>query len=121
MAYEFSDSDANLIKRVGFRMTSEGVLLIAAGVAGIIYGLAHFSGGDHIALTVYMVQSIVEIVIGVSLIGVPSFFTRVAETSGKDIDELMGGMSKMSGAFRVVWVTLTLNLLLDLFLIIIGG
>lgn len=122
MAYEFSKQDGTLIKSVGFRLTTQGVVLIIAGLAGIIYAAVNFSSAeDTVSILIYTIQSAVEIFIGIGLLLSPRFFKKVAETQGKDIQELMEGLGNLNTAFIIVWTTLTLNLLLDVILIILSG
>ena len=118
MAYEFSDSDGKIIKNVGHRLTYQGILMTLAGIGGVIYSAINFSGApDPIVIYVYLFQSVVEIVIGISLLMSPAYFKRVAETEGNDVSELIGGLSNLNKTFIIVWVTITLNLILDLTLI----
>jgi len=121
MSYEFSHQDAQLIDRVGNRLMIQGIILSLAGLAGIIYSIIHYSSSDKLTIIVYAIQSIVEILIGASLLFAPSFFTRVAETEGSDIKELMGGIGQLNRAFMIVWISLSVNLILDVILILTSG
>ena len=121
MAYEFSNADGEVIKRVGLRLTTQGIILIIAGIAGLIYSIINFSTADQTTILVFLIQSIVEIIIGGSLLFAPSYFTRVAETEGEDISELMGGIDQLNRAFKIVWIALTVNLVLDVILITLAG
>ena len=121
MSYEFSEEDGALIKRVGTRLTTEGIILILAGLAGVIYFFVNLGSKDPIVIWVYLVQSLVEIIIGSSLMLSPAYFTRVAETSGRDISELIGGLGKLGNTFMIVWIALAVNLTLDVIVIFATG
>ena len=117
MEYEFSDNDAKIISTAAFRLLAQAFLLLAAGIFGILFYLFSKNLGnlDNIVM---LLQSMVEVIIFLSLFMVPKVLKKVYTTEGSDISTLVKGLAKMSQGFKYVWIAVGFNLILDIILII---
>ena len=120
MSYEFSDNDAKVVKNVSNRITVHTSLMGLAGIVGIIY-VAISSGFGELDFQIVALQSLLEVIIAIILFRVPGYFRRVADTQGKDIEELTTGLSVLGKGFRFIWIAVLISLLLDIVLIASGG
>ncbi len=114
MEYEFSDKDAKLIKSVGFRLTTQGILLALLGIVGLLIVFTKDADFSQIKNVVLLIQSIIEVAIGVVLLLAPAYFSRVDSTQGHDITELTSGLGKLATSFMYVWVFILLLAVLDI-------
>jgi len=114
MEYEFSDKDAKLIKTVGFRLTTQGVLLALLGVVGLLIVFTKDADFSQLKNVVLLLQSIIEIGIGIVLLLAPAYFSRVDSTQGHDITELTTGLNKLATSFMYVWIFILVLAVLDI-------
>lgn len=89
--YEFSSSQNELIKNLADKMRFVAAFLIAVGALGVIGGLLTLARGGLSNI----ISAVVYILIGVWTNNASSAFRRIVETSGSDIENLMGALGEL--------------------------
>lgn len=89
--YEFSSSQNELIKNLADKMRVVAYFLIVVGVLGALSGLLSLRTGGVSSI----INAVVYISIGVWTNSASSAFRRIVETSGSDIENLMGALGEL--------------------------
>ncbi|MFB2833889.1 DUF5362 family protein [Floridanema evergladense] len=103
--YEFSSSQNELIKNLADKMRFVAYFLIAGGVLGVIGGLLNLRVGVG-----SIINGIVYILIGVWTNNAASAFRRIVETTGNDIENLMGALGELRKLYTLQYWLLIIAL-----------
>ncbi|MFB2937687.1 DUF5362 family protein [Aerosakkonemataceae cyanobacterium BLCC-F154] len=103
--YEFSGSQNELIKNLADKMRFVAYFLIAAGVLSVIGGIFNLRTGLGA-----IINGVVYILIGVWTNSASSAFRRIVETSGSDIENLMGALGELRKLYTLQYWLLIIAL-----------
>jgi hypothetical protein len=118
-AFEFSEEQSNVLKRLARLMKYAAVLFIFIGVIiGIFCGftIAH----DIFRGSVYLFLTILTVVFGVWTNGISYSFRQIVETAGQDIDILMEAFKTMKRFYMLQFIWLIIITLLFLAVLILN-
>ncbi|MFB2894139.1 DUF5362 family protein [Aerosakkonemataceae cyanobacterium BLCC-F50] len=104
--YEFSSSQNELIKNLADKMRFVAYFLIAAGVLGVIGGIFNLRVGLG-----SIINGVVYILIGVWTNNASSAFRRIVETTGNDIENLMGALGELRKLYTLQYWLLIIALI----------
>ena len=107
MKYEFTPDEDKIIDGVGVRGLLIGILLIIVAIVSTIKNLILFDS-ISILFTLTMIQNIIAGVTGIAFILPFSNYRKLAKTEGKDIDEFMEGIRKMTLGFIIIIIVTVL-------------
>jgi len=105
--YEFSSSQNELIKNLADKMRFVGYFLLAVGVLGVLGGLLSIRTGGVGSI----INGVVYILIGVWTNNASSAFQRIVETSGSDIENLMGALGELRKLYTLQYWLLIIALI----------
>jgi hypothetical protein len=106
-SYEFSDSQNQLIRNLSDKMRFVGYFLIATGALIVLTGLFAFTRGGAENGFSAIIQGVIQIVIGVWTTRAAQSFKRIVETSGNDIENLMGALGELRKLYALqFWLIL---------------
>ncbi len=105
--YEFSSSQNELIKNLADKMRFVAYFLIAVGVLGALGGLLSLRAGG----AGNIISGVVYILIGVWTNNASSAFRRIVETSGSDIENLMGALGELRKLYTLQYWLLIIALI----------
>lgn len=119
--YEFSSSQNELIGDLAKKMNFVGILMMASGVISLIVGIitlfAAFSGGAFDFSSI--VNGVLLLLIGLWTRNAAQAFRRVVETTGTDIENLMGALGELRKLYTLqYWLTIIVLIFLALALIL---
>ncbi|MGA9381131.1 MAG: hypothetical protein WBV73_20405 [Phormidium sp.] len=104
--YEFSSSQNELIKNLADKMRFVAYFLIAVGALGALGGLLSLRTGG----VGNIISAVVYILIGVWTNSASSAFRRIVETSGSDIENLMGALGELRKLYTLQYWLLIIAL-----------
>ena len=105
--YEFSSSQNELIKNLADKMRFVAYFLIAVGALGALGGLLSLRTGG----VGNIISAVVYILIGVWTNSASSAFRRIVETSGSDIENLMGALGELRKLYTLQYWLLIIALI----------
>lgn len=114
--YEFSSSQNELVKNLADKMRFVAYFLIAVGVLGLIGGLLSLRAGG----VGNIISGIVYILIGFWTNNASSAFRRIVETSGSDIENLMGALGELRKLYTLQYWLLIIALVFIALALILG-
>lgn len=104
--YEFSGSQNELIKNLADKMRFVAYFLIVVGVLGALGGLLSLRTGGASSI----ISAVVYILIGIWTNSASSAFRRIVETSGSDIENLMGALGELRKLYTLQYWLLIIAL-----------
>ncbi|MFB2880417.1 hypothetical protein [Floridanema aerugineum] len=105
--YEFSSSQNELIKNLADKMRFVAAFLIGIGALGIIGGLLSLRTGG----VGNIINGVVYILTGIWTNSASSAFRRIVETSGSDIENLMGALGELRKLYTLQYWLLIIALI----------
>lgn len=119
--YEFSGSQNELIGDLAKKMNFVGILMIASGIISLIAGIvtlfAAFSGGAFDFSSI--VNGVLLLLIGLWTRNAAQAFRRVVDTTGTDIENLMGALGELRKLYTLqYWLTIIVLIFLVLALLL---
>lgn len=122
--YEFSGSQNELIGDLAKKMSFVGILMIAGAVlsliAGIITLFAGFTGASQGSFDLSsIIQGVLLLLIGIWTRNAAQSFKRVVNTTGADIENLVGALGELRKLYTLqYWLTIIALIFLALALIL---
>lgn len=121
LGYEFSDSQNELIGDLAKKMNFVGILMVASGVVSLIAGIvtlfAAFSRGTFDFSSI--VNGVLLILIGLWTRNAAQSFSRVVNTTGTDIENLMGALGELRKLYTLqYWLIIIVLIFLVLALVL---
>ena len=104
--YEFTDEQNQDISLLTSRMKTLAIVMVFAGIASIAGGIF-----DDFLRSTYILIGIIVIIIGITMFLPTDNFTKIVETKGKDITELMKGLKELNQGFNFVIITVVILLI----------
>lgn len=105
--YEFSDSQNQLIRNLSDKMRFVGYFLIATGALLVLTGLFAFTRGVAENGFSAIIQGVIQIIIGVWTAKAAQAFKRIVDTTGSDIENLMGALGELRKLYTLqFWLIL---------------
>ncbi|MHA2250497.1 MAG: hypothetical protein ACXAD7_09045 [Candidatus Kariarchaeaceae archaeon] len=98
--YEFNEEQNKDISLLTSRMKILAIVMVIAGIASILGGIFD----DDLRLH-YILNGIIVIIVGIAIFLPTDNFTKIVETTGKDISELMKGLKELSQGFNLVIIS----------------
>ena len=119
MTYEFSSSEDTIIHGVGLRGLLMGILLIFIALVDFVRMYQKEVDIDlSTGLTIF--QNVMLILIALAFVLPFNNFRNIAKTQGKDIPELMSGLSKMTYSFIIIATVMAISILSEIVRLIWG-
>ena len=120
--YEFSEKDAEVVKRFATKCLIEAILIAVIGILGIIgpsilLGAGLLTGGMALVM---IIQNILFVVIGAAFYPPYENLRNVAITQGSDIPELMKGMRKLNKLFVYLIYFVLASMTCDIIMIVLS-
>lgn len=115
--YEFSQDENVIIETLAKRMARVGLLMIALFVIIFLNNLSILSSSSVLSLiaSINIVDSILFIVMGMTLYRPTDNLKFIVSTEGQDISELMTAFGELNNGLRAVMILLVLHFILMLF------
>ncbi len=125
--YEFSNNQNTLIQDLARKMNFVAILMIAGGALGILAGVivlfvgstnANTTEGVHLDFS-SLVQGAFLLILGIWTRNAASAFKRVVNTTGRDIENLIGALRELRKLYALqYWLAIVLLVLLAIALVI---
>jgi len=119
--YEFDPSQDELIADLAKKMGFVAILLIVGGIIAIVGGLLGlFTAPPPARGSAFgsLVQGVFSLLVGNWTRGAAAGFKRIAETEGRDIENLMGALGKLRNLYGLqYWLAIVALILLALSII----
>lgn len=96
--YEFNETENATIGKTAGRARTWGIIAIIIGAIEVLSGFAFFVSPG---LLLNFFTGIVQIVIGVTFLGVGGSLKSVVTTQGNDLEHMMQALNKISTAFMI--------------------
>jgi hypothetical protein len=105
MTYEFSSDEDKVIDGVGMRGLLIGLLLILVAIVNTIKNVLILES-INVLLILTIVQNVVAVTVAIAFI-LPFYdFRTLAKTEGKDINEFMEGIQKMTLGYIIIIISM---------------
>lgn len=104
--YEFTEEQNQDISLLTSRMKILAVTMLVAGILSIMGGLL-----DDFLRSHYILNGILVIIVGITVFLPTDNFTKIVQTKGKDITELMRGLKELNQGFNLVIISLAILLI----------
>ncbi|MFO0612998.1 MAG: hypothetical protein U0414_10440 [Polyangiaceae bacterium] len=106
-SYEFTSAENARIQSAATWSRLAGIIEILVGMVFVVIGLLGIPNAPLVSVLLWIAATI-YIVVGASLAGAASAFTRVVDSEGDDIANMLAALAKLKAAFKVqVIVVLT--------------
>lgn len=117
--YEFSGSQNELIGDLAKKMNFVGILMIASGVISIIVGIVTLFASQGAFDFSSIVNGVLLLLIGFWTRNAAQAFRRVVNTTGTDIENLMGALGELRKLYTLqYWLTIVVLIFLALGLLL---
>lgn len=114
--YEFSPSQNELIQDLSKKMKFVGYILLALGILLALVGVFTLTQGGVGTI----VQGVIQIVLGIWTGKAASAFQRIVDTSGSDIENLMGALGELRKLYNLQFWLFLIGLILIAIAFVIG-
>ncbi|TFF94825.1 hypothetical protein EU546_04400 [Candidatus Thorarchaeota archaeon] len=114
MKYDFGPAEDKIIDGVGIRGLLIGILLIVIAVVDTVHNVLVTGNLYNVHLILSTVQNVLVVVIAIAFILPFADYRQIAKTEGKDIDELMEGMEKMTAGFLLIIIATILTIITEI-------
>lgn len=121
LGYEFSDSQNELIGDLAKKMNFVGILMVVSGVVSLIAGIvtlfAAFSQGTFDFSSI--VNGVLLLLIGFWTRNASQSFSRIVNTTGTDIENMMGALGELRKLYTLqYWLIIIVLIFLVLALVL---
>lgn len=113
MSYEFSDVENSTIASTGTRARVWAILALVSGALSTVIGVLTISKGGFMAL-LNLVSGPVNLVMGLTILGVAAAFKSIVDTKGNDVAHMMGALKKLNTAYTIQIVAMGVGFLAGL-------
>lgn len=114
--YEFSNSQNELIKDLAGKMRFVSYFLIGLGVLVAIGGVFTLTRGEFGNI----IYAVVQIIVGIWTQKAASFFQRIVETEGNDIENLMGAIGELRQLYTLQYWLYIIALIFIAIAVVLG-
>jgi hypothetical protein len=109
--YEFNESENMVLRELAGSMSFVGVFNVIGGVLLMLLGVLALFAAGPVAL-VYIVQGIVNLLIGIWTRSSAGGFTRVVETEGNDIANMMHALGELRRVYNLQKIVIIVTMVL---------
>ncbi|MHA2503234.1 MAG: hypothetical protein ACXAE3_10215 [Candidatus Kariarchaeaceae archaeon] len=112
MSYEFSEEEEKIVFHVSILGVIISVLLIVIGIIAYLDALVDEVSG--MKLVISLIQGFTLLIIGIIFVSPVLAFRRVAQTEGRDIEEMIGGLGIFGQYLQVTIILIGISLVLGI-------
>ena len=102
-SYEFTEEQDKDISLLTSRMKILAIVMILSGIASLLGGIL-----DDFLKLHYIMIGVIVIIVGITIYLPTDNFTKIVETKGQDISELMKGLKELNQGFNLIIITISI-------------